>query len=548
MTTTKYKSANRKRSNRNARPSKTRFVGKPRGIIHDRVQRVAPEHFGIVAVDCAKRRSKWMLTDFYGRVIVEPTVVEHTQGALNAMVDHVRMACAQYDLRDWIVAVEMTGVYHRLPQRAFRQAGFDTRLVHPYASRHYRKPLHPDIKTDDHDLEAIFHAAVNGFGLASLEVPQVYLELQTASRHRHNLVKQRARLQVQIRRLIHLTMPGYAELFAEDQFFNKSIAIPVASRFTTATDIADAGVEAIARQLQKDKIRFQRRTIERIVAWSATAAEASPLAAMQTHHWKQLNEIRLMLSEQILEVERELASFLVKTPYILLLSVPGINVVSAARLAGEAGPIEHYATARAINGRAGLYPSRYQSDQVDRADGSLARQANRKLRGAAMLIAENLIKCHPYYRGLSALWKTQKVDPRDRRCRVANRAMRMVFQMVSGRKLWRGKGVDREYLLLKLREFHRVHKTPLEKCVADLHEAYRWLPKSAYQSEAKPLVELASKRQRGPVSIGQLLIPLLIRLGVVEPETDQTDPLPQKAGDTIVNPINSNMSEVRNSN
>jgi hypothetical protein len=29
--------------------------------------------------------------------------------------------------------------------------------------------------------------------------------------------------------------------------------------------------------------------------------------------------------------------------------------------------------------------------------------------------AENLIKCHPYYRGLSALWTQQKVDPRDRR-------------------------------------------------------------------------------------------------------------------------------------
>ena len=47
-----------------------------------------------------------------------------------------------------------------------------------------------------------------------------------------------------------------------------------------------------------------------------------------------------------------------------------------------------------------------------------------------MLVAENLIKCHAYYRGLSELWKQRKVDPRDRRCRIANRAMRMVFQVV----------------------------------------------------------------------------------------------------------------------
>lgn len=39
------------------------------------------------------------------------------------------------------------------------------------------------------------------------------------------------------------------------------------------------------------------------------------------------------------------------------------------------------------------------------------------------MVAKNLIKCHAYYRGLSALWTKQNVDPRDRHCRIANRAM-----------------------------------------------------------------------------------------------------------------------------
>jgi len=38
----------------------------------------------------------------------------------------------------------------------------DTRTVHPFASKHYQRPLHPDLKTDDNDLAAIFHAAING--------------------------------------------------------------------------------------------------------------------------------------------------------------------------------------------------------------------------------------------------------------------------------------------------------------------------------------------------------------------------------------------------
>ena len=503
----------RTKSRKNSR-SKKRSIGKPGGLINERVKLVGPEHFGIVSVDCAKRRSKWMLSNFYGKVIVEPTTVEHTSGSLRAMTQHVAAVCQDEGLTDCIVALEMTGIYHRPVQRAFRKAGFETRTVHPFASSHYRRPLHPDSKTDDHDLEAIFHAAVNGYGLASLPVGEAYQSLQAVSRHRHNLVKQRARLQIQIRRLMHQTMPGYADLFEDDMLFHKSIALPVAVKFPSANSIARAGVEGIAMHLKTSGVRFQARTIERIVAWSANSAQQSELATMQTRQWKQLLEVWNLLCAQIDDVERESAEFLAKTPYILLLSVTGINVVSAARFAGEAGPIEHYASARAINGRAGLYPSRYQSDEVDHADGKLVRQCNRKLRGAAMLLAENLIKCHPYYRGLSALWKQQKIDPRDRRCRVANRAMRMVFQLIAGQQMWRGKGVDCDYLLFKLREFHKVHKTPVDQIVRDLNQAFEWLPKSSHACEAKPLAELARGKSRGPQAIGDLLIPLLIRLGV----------------------------------
>jgi transposase len=494
--------------------SKKRFVGKPTGQIQERVQAVGPEHFGIVAVDCAKRRSKWMLCNFYGKVLVEPTSVEHTTGALAAMTHHVAEVCQAEELTDTMVAVEMTGIYHKPAQRAFRKAGFDTRIVHPFASNHYRRPLHPDAKTDDHDLEAIFHAAVKGYGLTILPVGEIYQSLQAVSRHRHNLVKQRARLMVQIRRLLHQTMPGFADLFEDDKLFHKSTALAIAMQFPSGEAIRHAGVDGIASHLSQTNVRFQSRTIERIVAWAGAAAEPSELAALYTRQWQQLDEVRRLLEEQVAAAEREMAGFLAKTPYVLLLSVTGINVVSAARLAGEAGPIEHYASARAINGRAGLYPARYQSDEVDRADGALVRQCNRQLRGAAMLVAENLIKCHPYYRGLSALWMQQKVDPRDRRCRVANRAMRMVYHLVGGRQLWRGKGVNREYLLAKLQEFHRVHHSPIDHAIRDLHEAFAWLPKSAYAEEAKPLAELARKKRRGPQRIGDLMIPLLIRLGV----------------------------------
>ena len=53
------------------------LVQKPLGQFTGRVQAVGPEHFGVVSFDCAKARSKFMLANFYGAVLIPPQTVEH---------------------------------------------------------------------------------------------------------------------------------------------------------------------------------------------------------------------------------------------------------------------------------------------------------------------------------------------------------------------------------------------------------------------------------------------------------------------------------------
>ena len=73
-------------------------VAKPSGSIHPRVRKVGPEHFGIVAVDCAKARSKWMITDFYGKILIAPTPVEHTRQGLGGFTAAIRRAMTDHHL------------------------------------------------------------------------------------------------------------------------------------------------------------------------------------------------------------------------------------------------------------------------------------------------------------------------------------------------------------------------------------------------------------------------------------------------------------------
>ncbi|HMC66269.1 MAG TPA: transposase, partial [Gemmataceae bacterium] len=126
MATTRTRKARRAR--------RTDVVHKPSGVIHPRVQQVGPERFGIVSIDCAKARSKWMLCDFFGKVLLPPLVVEHDRDDLDAAVARVRQALADHDLQDCLVAIERTGRYHRVVQGAFSAAGFETRIVHPFAT------------------------------------------------------------------------------------------------------------------------------------------------------------------------------------------------------------------------------------------------------------------------------------------------------------------------------------------------------------------------------------------------------------------------------
>src|SRR2546428_7593624 len=110
----------RPRTHRSAKTRKSFVIVKPTGQLTARVEKVKPEHFGIVAIDCAKARSRYLLADFYGRPLLEPTTLPHTRGEFQAAIDRVRQAMQEHQLDDVVVAIERTGEYHRPVQRAFR--------------------------------------------------------------------------------------------------------------------------------------------------------------------------------------------------------------------------------------------------------------------------------------------------------------------------------------------------------------------------------------------------------------------------------------------
>lgn len=313
-----------------------------------------------------------------------------------------------------------------------------------------------------------------------------------------------------------------------DDLWRSNIALCLAQSVGSADRFCKLGVEGLCQLLRQQKQRFLRRVVERIVAWAHSAAPAQPESPLHQRIWLALEEDRRQKCQKIRDIEHDCCSLLVRTPYILLLSHPGVNVVSAAELAGEMGPIEHYPHAKSITGRAGIYPSRHQSDEVAHLDGPLVRQANRNLRAVILLIADNLIKCNMHFRGLANLWKHQGKDARDSRVKVACRFCRILYQIVAGHRVFAHPSQRQgDYILQKLNTFHLERQIAITNTLTNLQNAVAQLPKTAYAGEARSLEAELSKVQkakRGVVKrIGEILPVVLARLGVSDLQSGRED-------------------------
>jgi len=492
-------------------------IHKPNGVLQPQVQAVGPEHFGILSVDCAKARSKIMLADFYGEVLIPPTVIAHDQAGLETAVRLLHEALDRYGIKDHVVAIERTGRYHGPIERGFRKAGSKVRIVHPFTTKHFRQPADPGNKTDDTDLSAIYRATVNGFGLLTPEPDPLYVRIQLLARHRRDLVRKKVAIQQQMHEHLQSFMPGYSRCF--DDVFDSALALEIARSFDSPAAMIAAGLPGLAQRLRQAGLRTHAPTLEKIVAWARQAPSPQEPAALHRRFFLELDADRRSRIPLIAALECELAEHLVRTPYVLLMGVPGINVVSAAEFAGEMGPIQHYAQANAITGRAGLFPSRYQSDQVDHRNGALVRCANHDLRGAIMMIADNLIKCNDHFRVLAAGWRLKGKDPRDIHVKVASRFCRIAYHIVAGGMTYRHPcGKKRDYVIQKLIRFSIEHDIASDQLLRNLDAAVARLPRSADREEAAPLAEelaqVQKQRGAGPQRLGEILPAVLAKLGV----------------------------------
>lgn len=475
-------------------PSVFPHLPRPRGVLAPAVREVGPEHFAIVSVDCAKRSSALMMATFFGEVLLEPQVVEHNRVAFAEIGEKIRVASVEHSIKKVIVAIEQTGRYHLPPKTAFQKLGFEVRLIHPYITHSYRKLRHPGVKTDFTDLDGVHQGTINGFALVEPQTCPRLLEIQNLARHRRDLVEKNSKICCQMREHINIYLPGFDSVVS--RLWESPAALAIALHYPTPIAIREADLSGLSTFLKEQQISCRSTTLDKILRWASSAPDLSPGSQIHQRISRDLDQDRRFKAGQIHELERDLASLLVGTDYLRLLSIPGINVVSAAEFAGEAGLITSYPMPNQIKGRAGIHPSQYQSANTD-LRGRLVRSSNRRLRASIMRIADNLTTRNRYFAEKSQQWRKKDKEARSVRVKVADRFTRIAFHLVAGRQVFNHPcSRDRDYALDKIVSFHHRYGTAPSRILEDTQTAIEQLPSSALGEERDVLQERLNKMKR----------------------------------------------------
>jgi hypothetical protein len=148
----------------------------------------------------------------------------------------------------------------------------------------------------------------------------------------------------QIRDHLAAAFPGFAAGFGS--LGDSAPAWPLLRHFPSPAARHRAGLDGLAAGPRRAGVRFQTPTLRAVLAWAGAAPAPDLAAAGHRRVAPALDDDRTRNPQDILGLERDTAALLVRTPYLLLLSFPGVNVVSAAAFAGAMGPTEHDAHAR----------------------------------------------------------------------------------------------------------------------------------------------------------------------------------------------------------
>ena len=411
----------------------------------------------LIPIDVSKILQKAMILNYFGDVIMPPFSFMVSKTGIELLLQKVEESKKEYQAERVFVGIEATGHYYEDVVRILEEAGLSVHIINPASTHEERKQHLTFTKTDDIDLYLIAEAMVGNKATNSKLSKGVYRQLQNLTRARRSEINKRSRIKMEMRGIhdhIFREFQGFSVLEGKklktikifSDFWGKA-SLYLLEHYPHASQILALGETGLRKLSREHNLKLRKGSIEKLL-FAAGESVSKPLEELSSEIFllKQKIGSYEWHTKTIKAYEEEIERILVGTDGILLLTVPGIGLTTAAELYCEMGDLSHFTNAGQIIKKAGTNPIIKQSGSNGGYYGCISKQGNANLRRAIYTAGRSLAlhneALKPFYKRLKEKGKKAgKIN-----IALGNKFIKIAFAMLKNKTpfKWDGPGFNYE--------------------------------------------------------------------------------------------------------
>jgi transposase len=342
-----------------------------------------PDKVLCVPIDYAKQTHVALCCNGSGKVLRKVFPVENTSEGIDFLIDVADGVCRKHhiDQKHVLFGGEDCGTFSLNFIYELRQRGFLVMGVNAKDAKELRENL--QASSDELDLLGIAKGLINRRGSLAGGEPGAERALRTLTRHRKAQVRLRTATRNRIHQIVDQLFPGFLDekLSGIPPFSDASLYI-MQDRFSPALLLRRQD-KALLRQLRTTGLQGAEKAIRQLKVYARKVLTHPPELAglLQTSLASEINLFRC-LTDNINQIEREVALQLAKTPGAMMTTVKGIGITLAAGVAAEIGSPKSQASTRRLSSYAGIIPRTKQTGGPGKEakTGKVSRRCNHILK------------------------------------------------------------------------------------------------------------------------------------------------------------------------
>lgn len=375
-----------------------------------------------VGIDIAKQYHFAAALSSDGEILIQPFKFSNDQAGFQRLLSSLD----SFKKEDLLIGLESTAHYGNNLVSFLFSLQYKVCIINPIQTSSLRKGNIRKVKTDAVDAIVIAKSLIiNDFLPVSAYSLQAQ-KLKSLCRFHRKLINSRTRAKIQLAAYIDQAFP---ELHG---FFNSGIHIKscyaLLKEASLPSDIASMHLTHLTTVLTRaSNGHFKKETAQqlRVLARKSVGSGDPTLPNQITRTILQIE----LFDKQVNEVKSEIETIMASLDSILM-TIPGINYVTAAIILGEIGDIRRFSSPKKIQAYAGLDPAVIQSGNFKARTTHMSKRGSSVLRYALVYAAGNLAQNNKTFADYYSLKISQGRSHYNALGHCAGKLIRVIFKML----------------------------------------------------------------------------------------------------------------------